>query len=94
MKKHPPLVIQFKGSFEFSNFMKKLAILKKVKIFEKIVVDQWVPSLMKEPYEKAGKRAFQLRKKGKKTKIIISKKGEVLLFSKEKKEAQFEVTEF
>ena len=40
--------------------MKKSAIIKKVKIFDKIVADQWVPSLMKEPYEKAGKKAFQL----------------------------------
>ena len=95
MKKNPPLVIQFKGSFEFSNFMKKLSLIKKVRDFEKIVVDQWVPSQMKEIHDKASKKAYELRKKGKKTKIVISRKGEVLLFSKEnKKEAQFEQTEF
>ena len=95
MKKNPLLVVQFKGSFEFSNFMKKLAIMKKVKDFEQIVVDQWVPSLMKDIHNKASQKAYELRKKGKKTKIVISKKGVVLLFSKEnKKEAQFEQTDF
>ena len=95
MKNHPLLIVQFHGSFQLSKFMGKLSTLKKIKGYENLVVDPWVPLCMKDEHSKAAKKAFEIRKKGKKTMIIISKKAEVVLLAREnKKDSKFKKTEF
>ena len=95
MKNHPLLIVQFHGSFQLSKFMGKLSTLKKIKGYENLVVDPWVPLCMKEEHSKAAKKAFEIRKKGKKTMIIISKKAEVVLLAREnKKDSKLKKTEF
>ena len=88
--KMPAMVIEFFSKANLAEFMSKISDIKKVPNLEKIQVDRFIPYSLMEEYEKASKEAFSLRKKGFKTKTIVTKFGNVLLLAKGPKDQDFE----
>ena len=92
--KLPNLTIEFYTKNHLSNFMKSLKKIKKVPDFENINVEMQIPPSLMARYQTASNEAFNLRKRNFKTKIIIERKGQVLLLKKEQNEENFVKHEF
>ena len=87
--KLPAMVIEFFSKSNLAEFMSKISDIKKVPNLEEIQVDRFIPNSLMGKYEKASKEAFSLRKKGLKTKTIVTKFGHILLLAKGPKDKDF-----
>ena len=92
--KLPNLTIEFYTKNHLNDFMKSLKKIKKVPNFEKINVEMQIPPSLIAKYEIASREAFNLRKRNLRTKIIIDRKGQILLLKKEQNEENFVKHEF
>ena len=92
--KPPHMVIHFSGRANLIQFMSGLKNIKKKSRTKFIEVDQLIPPSLKKMHEAASLEAFKLRKLGKKTKVILSSLGEIILFSKQDEKSNYERTNF
>ena len=92
--KLPNLNIKFYTKNHLNDFMKSLKKIKKVPNFEKINVEMQIPPSLIAKYEIASREAFNLRTRNLRTKIIIDRKGQILLLKKEQNEENFVKHEF
>ena len=87
--KCPSLILEFNSTYDLAEFMSKIETIKKAPKMEKIQVDRFIPPSLMPEFEKASKEAFSLRKKGLKTKIIVTKNAKMLLLAKGPKDEDF-----
>ena len=77
--KSPPIFISFASFNHLKAFTKKLSMIKKVKKFMPMVLENSCPPSMKVEYDYANKEGFKLRKKNLVTRCSITKDGIKLL---------------
>ena len=93
--KFPSIVIEFFSRENLAVFMQKLPIVKKIQHLENIVVDRYIPPSLIKEHDVAAKEAFNCRKKGMKTKILITREGKIILLVKEnEKDKEFKKRDY
>lgn len=74
----PPMIVKFRSRFEYFTLMRKINEIKKIESYKFVQVQQFVPPMLINDFNKASKVAFDLRKSNKKTRIDIIKSRIIL----------------
>ena len=93
-QKFPSIFIEFYSRENMATFMQKLPTIKKIQYLENIVVDRYVPPTLIKEHDVAAKEAYSCRKKGMKTKILISREGKIILLVKDENDKDFKKRDY
>ena len=92
--KSPPILISFSNTHDLGTFTKNLAKMKRIKVYEKLVMEFSCPFSLKIDYISACKEAYRLRNEKKLvTRCKITKSG-IKLFARSKDETKFNEVAF
>ena len=85
----PTLFVKFTCRKDAYEFLRKIKTVRSNKDYENFQVDKMIPPSLKDDYEIASEKAFQLRKKDQMITRVDIEKMEIVLKAKTKNESKF-----